>query len=222
MEHLVLSSVPNSFICWQMLFMVICLRCRLLWSFQFSVLEIFPFLCIMRLHVVSWNVNGLHMTGVHGPRKLLMRQDLHKHVVGEIDVLLVQEHKLSFAHAHSSGKLLTGASRTFWDPATGNMFRSGGVCISIAQRWMNHIQGHGTIVFGRAIWVSVIVEDRLLGFMSVYAPTEARARAVFWHDIFSALPQVDSWIIGGDFNNIENASDVRAVSSPLHHFDRIL
>ena len=72
-------------------------RCMLLWIIQYSAFEISSYFCLMRLHVISWNVNGLHMTGVHGPKKLLMRQDLHRHMVGEIDVLLVQEHKLSSA-----------------------------------------------------------------------------------------------------------------------------
>ena len=46
----------------------------------------------MDLHIITWNTNGLH-----GARKLLLRQELHKYVVGEVDVLFVQEHKLSLA-----------------------------------------------------------------------------------------------------------------------------
>ena len=73
----------------------------------------------MRLHIVSWNVNGLHMNGIHGPRKLLLRQELSSHFLGDVDVLFAQEHKLSMVHSHRCGKLLPGASHTFWEPAIG-------------------------------------------------------------------------------------------------------
>ena len=75
----------------------------------------------MRFQIVSWNVNGLHMHGIHGPRKLLLRQELISHFPSGVDILLSQEHKLSLDHAHRCGKLLPGASHTFWEPATGDM-----------------------------------------------------------------------------------------------------
>ena len=93
----------------------------------------------MRLHIVSWNVNGLHMNGIHGPRKLLLRQELSSHFPGDVDVLFAQEHKLSLVHSHRCGKFLTGTSHTFWEPAIGEMSRSGGVCISIGRRYIPHI-----------------------------------------------------------------------------------
>eukprot|EP00250_Pteridium_aquilinum_P025744 c31459_g1_i1 orf=66-242(+) len=47
--------------------------------------------------------------------------------------------------------------------------------------------------------------------MSVYASNDPRARSVMWHEIVDALLVVDSWIVGGDFNNVECAQDVRGV-----------
>lgn len=140
-------------------------------------------------------------------------------MLGEIDVLLIQEHKVFFAHAHSCGELLTGGLRTLWEPATCAMFHSGGVCISIGQRWLAHVQGHGILVAQRAMWVSLQFEHRILGLMSVYALTDDKACATCWDDIFHTLLIVDSWLIGGDFNSVENASDVRAFFESSHHFD---
>ena len=60
----------------------------------------FFFLFVVCLHIISWNVNGLHMKGAHGPWKLLFREELNSHFFGDVDDVLAQEHKLSHAHPH--------------------------------------------------------------------------------------------------------------------------
>ncbi|MCO5574955.1 hypothetical protein L7F22_028751 [Adiantum nelumboides] len=60
------------------------------------------FLCLvyMDLHIISWwNVNGMHFTSSSGPRKLRLRREITTHVSRPVDILLVQEHKLSYAHS---------------------------------------------------------------------------------------------------------------------------
>ena len=133
----------------------------------------------MDLHIVSWNTNGLHTSSHSGARKHLLRQDLHRYVAGDVDVLFVQEHKLSLADTQSCGNILSGTSRTYWTPATGVMSRSGGVAISVGPRWVSCVRDHGTLVAGRCIWLSMQIEDQLIGFLCVYAPTDARLRATF-------------------------------------------
>ena len=59
------------------------------------ILSLFVF---MDLHILSWNVNDMHFTSASGPRKLHLRRELRSHVDRPVDVLLVQEHKLAFAH----------------------------------------------------------------------------------------------------------------------------
>ena len=174
----------------------------------------YGFVIMMDLHIITWNINGLHNSRQSGARKLLLRQDLHRYVVGEIDVLFVQEHKLSLADTQSCGQLLPGHSRTFWEPATGVMSRNGGVAISVGPRWLSCVRDHGTLVAGRCIWVSMQIDDHLLDLLCVYAPTEARLRAVFWQEIVDVLPPMDSWIVGGDFNNLESPLDYRADIPP--------
>ena len=168
----------------------------------------------MRFHIVSWNVNGLHMNGIHGPRKLLLRQELISHFPGGIDVLLAQEHKLSLDHSHRCGKLLPGVSHTFWVLAIGDMSRSGGVCISIGRQFISHIQHHGILIPGRALWVSLLIDGGSYGLLSIYAPTDARAWSLFWDSLAQSLPCMDSWIVGGDFNNVELPSDVSFEGTP--------
>ena len=73
------------------------------------------------------------------------------------------------------GKILRGMSCTFWEPAIGTMSQSGGVCITLGSRWTECIRGHGTLVCGRAIWISMQVEHTLIGFMLVYVPNDANA-----------------------------------------------
>ena len=50
----------------------------------------------------------------------------------------------------------------------------------------------------------------MVGFMCIYAPTTPRERAIFWDRILDVLPDVDHWVVGGDFNNIESHDDWRA------------
>lgn len=137
----------------------------------------------MDLHIVTWNTNGLHSSHQSGARKLLLRQELHRYVVGDVDVLFVKEHKLSLADTQSCGQIVPGSSRTFWEPAVGVMARSGGVSISVGPRWVSCICDYGTLGAGRCMWLSLQIQDQLVGLLCVYAPTNPGQRAIFWQDI---------------------------------------
>ena len=64
------------------------------------------------------------------------------------------------------------------------------------------------------MWVSLQVADALVGILCVYAPTIASERAWFWGQIVDVLPIVDSWIVGGDFNNVETGVPILLQPSP--------
>ena len=49
---------------------------------------------LMDMHIVSWFVNGLQFSRVRNSRILLLWKKLHRHVVGAVDILLLQEHKI--------------------------------------------------------------------------------------------------------------------------------
>ena len=74
--------------------------------------------------------------------------------------------------------------------------------------WRSRVVDHGIIVPRRALWISLQMDGHVLGVLSVYEPSVTRQRADFWIEISNALPIVDSWIVGGDFNNVESIGDV--------------
>ncbi|MCO5564334.1 hypothetical protein L7F22_017994 [Adiantum nelumboides] len=160
-------------------------------------------------------------THVSRPRKLRLRREISTHVSRPVDILLVQEHKLSYAHTQRCGKLLPGGSHTFWEPTVGDHLSSGGVCISMGSRWLPRVIDHGTLVAGRAIWISLQCDASIVGILSIYAPTTAAERSWLWDQIVDVLPSVDSWIVGGDFNNVETFEDCGAAQPPtLPHIAR--
>ncbi|MCO5564746.1 hypothetical protein L7F22_018414 [Adiantum nelumboides] len=57
----------------------------------------------MDIHVMTWNTNGLQSSRTRGSRRRLLRKDLQKSVVGDIDILMIQEHKI----AHPFGTLMS-------------------------------------------------------------------------------------------------------------------
>ena len=137
----------------------------------------------MSLHIVSWNVNGFHASGTRGPRKLILRQELQPAVIGRLDLLLLQEHKLSAAHASRCGKVLPGHSHTFWEPSIGEQGRSGGVCTSVSASISQSVFGHGSLIPGRALWVGLELEVSRIGILNIYAPTDLRSRVTFWRTL---------------------------------------
>ncbi|MCO5563921.1 hypothetical protein L7F22_017573 [Adiantum nelumboides] len=154
----------------------------------------------MQLHVMTWNTNGLQTSRTRVSRRMLMRKDLQRNVVGDIDVLMIWEHKI----AQPFGNLMRAGFRTFWEPVMGPSSRSGGVCIFVGERLLSSVRHHSTLIAGRALYVAIDIEDTLVGFLSIYAPNTPRKKANFWSQLIETLPIVSTWIIGGDFNNIES------------------
>lgn len=150
----------------------------------------------MDLHIVSWNINGLHSSRESGSRKLLLRHDLHRHVVGDMDILFVQ--------STSFPQLLPSKLCTFWGLVDGLMSRSKGVSISIGPHQVSYICDHGMLVASTCIWLSMQIHDQFVELLCVCASTDPRLRVDFWHDIVNILLVVDSWLVGGDFNHLES------------------
>ncbi|MCO5614189.1 hypothetical protein L7F22_068470 [Adiantum nelumboides] len=102
---------------------------------------------------------------------------------------------------------MTAGFWTFWEPASGQHSGSCGVCISVSPRLLSSVTHHDTLIAGRALFVAIDIDGTLVGFLTVYAPNSPRDRARFWSQLTDFLPIVDTWIVGGDFNNIESDSD---------------
>ncbi|MCO5596351.1 hypothetical protein L7F22_050412 [Adiantum nelumboides] len=123
------------------------------------------------------------------------------------------------AQANSSRDKLKASLLKFypWIHATqevGDHLSSGGICISVGSRWLPRVIDHGTLVAGRAMWISLRCDASVVGILCIYAPTTAAERSWFWDQIVHVLPPVDSWIVGGDFNNVETFEVWRA-TQPL-------
>lgn len=138
----------------------------------------------MSLQLLSWNMNGFHSSGSRVPRKLISSTRITANLSGHIDVLILQ------APLNRQSKSLVGA-------------------VGFAPQWGLHsnVVHHSSLVPSRALWVSLDIEGSTLGILNVYAPTDLHARASFWLDVVDSLPEMDSWIIGGDFNNLETLED---------------
>ncbi|MCO5590348.1 hypothetical protein L7F22_044317 [Adiantum nelumboides] len=66
-----------------------------------------------------------------------------------------------------------------------------------------------------------ICDASVVGILCIYAPTTAAERSWFRDQIVDVLASVDSWIVGGDFNNVETFEDWRAAQPPaLLHIAR--
>ena len=159
------------------------------------------------MRVVSWNVQGMG-----GPQFLRcrgrLRQELQSCLVGgSIDILMLQEHHLCESRIRRCGQLMHRQSETFWSAAFGTAGAQGGVCMTIAAPWRDAIVDRGIVIPGRAQWMLLQWGEIRLGFLNLYAPNQASARADFWDQIVDALPETEHWCVGGDFNMIEVPSD---------------
>lgn len=56
-------------------------------------------------------------------------------------------------------------------------------------------------------WFLIPLSSPPLGYLDVYAPKIASGRAEFWTQIVDALPAVERWCVGGDFNMLEDPED---------------
>ncbi|MCO5554186.1 hypothetical protein L7F22_007712 [Adiantum nelumboides] len=71
------------------------------------------------------------------------------------------------------------------------------------------------------MWISLQCDASTGGILCIYAPTTVVERSWFWDQIVDVLPSVDSWNVGGDFNNVETFEDWRAAQPPaLPHIAR--
>ena len=141
------------------------------------------------------------------PQEAYLETKLQPAVIGRLDMLLLQEHKLSAAHASRCGKVLPGRSHIYWEPLIGEQGRSGGVCTSVSESLSQRVFYHGTLIPGRALWIGLELEGSRIGVLNIYAPTDLRHKATFLEDTYRATSShgfMDCW---RDFNNLETMED---------------
>jgi exonuclease III len=162
------------------------------------------------------NLTTFNIRGQNDPQKVWKLRGYIKSVQPKIDMLLIQEHKLTGEKVSSLDKSLDPQAvyihaeaeprynHTRNDQGAG----CGGRAILLASKWSNTIAESGSCFQGQALWV--ILKDLPggnIGILNVYSPNDQNERKQFWNELSLTLPRQCRWIVGGDFNMVEEALD---------------
>lgn len=89
----------------------------------------------------------------------------------------------------------------------------GGIFLAIGPKLINFIADNGIVPSGMVAWAHIDhLELGNFGILSLYAPNGSTKRGRFWHELADTLDPQRTWIIGGDFNMVEKATDRRGGS----------
>ena len=151
------------------------------------------------MKVMSWNVQGLG-----GPKCKQVKGWLGNElkIVNSgcpIDMLFLQEHHMSKRRIDSYGSILPGQWLTYWSPGIGPHGAQAGVSIAVAEKWKDNIVQYNEVRPGRAQYVVLQINGMHCGFLNVYAPNQVGERVTFWTWLASELPDIENWLLGGDF-----------------------
>ena len=119
---------------------------------------------------------------------------------------------MSADRIRSYGSILPGRWIHFWVPTIGPNSRQAGLCMAIKEQWASIIVSAGTILNKRAQFLILQIGPQKTGIINLYASNSASERASFWISLSEYAGLADSWLVGGDFNMIEEASDRRGGS----------
>ena len=158
------------------------------------------------MKIISWNVQGLGGS-LCKQYKRRFRQELHKCIIGQVDIVMLQEHHLNERRTKVYGSLLPGKWEMVWVPAYGSTQLKGGLCMAIRDIWQVKMLEVGNLFLGRAQYVIMEFHNKKVGILNLYAPNSSRERLKMWIELDRSLPTVDHWCIAGDFNMIEDPED---------------
>lgn len=170
-----------------------------------------------RITIASQNVRSLGK-GFTGSRKRKEIKDIFKQTTPPTDILLLQETKSPELACLNQARLVEFRGGTsFWNEASFSaqtVRYTGGTGIILAERLSTLVIQHGVLYPGRAQYIILQFSPHLkLGILNIYGFSHTGPRAMLWNDLAQAeLPEAE-WILAGDFNNIEQASDKQGGSS---------
>ncbi|MCO5599608.1 hypothetical protein L7F22_053714 [Adiantum nelumboides] len=125
----------------------------------------------------------LNTSRARSSRWMLLQKKLQRDVVGDIDILVVQEHKI----AEPFGELMHAGSRTFWEPASCHLSRSCGDlylwdrgCYPVSD-----ITVHGRSIF---FGLSIVIFSGLC--FSLFSPAFNLATNDQWHTLKDGVPHL--------------------------------
>ena len=83
----------------------------------------------------------------------------------------------------------------------------GGVLIAMKSKFIVECTGRGSLIEGRDVYIRIKHSCGHFGILNIYAPNSATERQEFLLQLVAKKPDVDLWIIGGDFNMVEHPED---------------
>ena len=84
--------------------------------------------------------------------------------------------------------------------------------MAIKEQWSSIIVSAGTMSNKRAQFLIPQIGAQKTGIINLYASNSASERDSFWISLSEYVGLADAWLVGGDFNMIEEASDRRGGS----------
>lgn len=170
-----------------------------------------------RLTLATQNVRCLGQ-GFIGNKKRKELKEIFTRTTPTTDILLLQETKLPEDVCLKQAHFIEFRNGTsFWNEgsfsARTTRFK-GGTGIVLAERLIDSVTGHGVLYPGRAQFVTLQLSSGLhLGIINVYGFSDTGPRAMLWNHLANATVPDACWILAGDFNNIEQASDKQGGSN---------
>jgi exonuclease III len=168
------------------------------------------------LTILTWNICGISSKSSGKIKRGRLRSNLRT-LSTRPGIILIQEHKVPEADCIRLGALGICKGTSFWIGGCYNATKDRwkvGTAIVVSPAISHLIIDSGTIVPGRAQWITCSMDKEVLGILNVYAPNKGVERVNFWSQIASNLPPADSWIVGGgDFNMVERDLD-RSTNTP--------
>jgi exonuclease III len=164
-----------------------------------------------KITIASQNVRCLGQ-GFTGNRKRREIKDLYKRTTPQTDILLLQETKLPEAACLRQARFIEfKKGSSLWNEGSFSARTArfkGGTGIVLSERMAGIITSHGVLYPGRAQYITIQLSPTLyLGVLNVYGFSHTGPRAMLWDHLAQAELPAAYWILGGDFNNIEQASD---------------
>ena len=168
-----------------------------------------------KLTIATHNTRGLGH-GFAGHRKRREIRDLFKQTTPPTDILLLQEVKLpEVACLKQTRTIEFRKGVNLWNEALcKNNQVQRGTCIIISEQLTNSIMSHGVLYLGRTQFITLKLSPNLvIGILNVYGFSLTGPRAMLWNHLAQAeLPEAH-WILAGDFNNTEQATDKQGGST---------
>jgi exonuclease III len=165
----------------------------------------------MKLKLMIQNVQGLN-----DPQAVARVSNYYFPKLNKLDILCFQEHKLrglklsDFGHRMWNQALFFSceASVGYGHNADQVGAGRGGLCMFISPKIRHLVHDQGTVYGNLAQWVLLKgTPGGDVAIVNIYAPNASQERILLWRELVNCLPQGYRWILGGDWNVVEQARD---------------